>query len=122
MSEEKKKDSFDEMIMLNRELQTVTDELDKNKKQIEKLEEADDITQQIYKENTDILDELAYYWKGDKANRFLYMAHEENEYDHKRAMNALDKAQYELGQEQKTLVKKEENLVDKQIKLRQESS
>ncbi|MBO0469706.1 DUF3958 family protein [Enterococcus sp. DIV0242_7C1] len=122
MSEEKKKDSLDEMIMLNRELQTVTDELDKNKKQIEKLEEADDITQQIYKENTDILDELAYYWKGDKANRFLYTAYEENEYDHKRAMNALDKAQYELEQEQKSLVKKEENLVDKQIKLRQESS
>ncbi|MGG5342201.1 DUF3958 family protein [Enterococcus sp. AZ192] len=118
---EENKDNLDEIIAINRELQNLTDDLDENKKQTEKLTEADDITHQIYKENTDILDELAYYWKGDKANRFLHMAHEDNEYEYKQSMRTLDDVHSNLENEQKELVNKEEALLNKQLKLKQES-
>ncbi|MGG5342184.1 DUF3958 family protein [Enterococcus sp. AZ192] len=118
---EEKKDNLDEIIAVNRELQNLTDDLDENKKQIEKLTEADDITHKIYKENTDILDELAYYWKGDKANRFLHMAHEDNEHEYKQSVRTLDGVHSNLENEQKALVNKEEDLLNKQLKLKQES-
>ncbi|WP_430597729.1 DUF3958 family protein [Enterococcus sp. AZ177] len=118
---EEKKDNLDEIIAINRELQNLTDDLDENKKQTEKLTEAGDITHQIYKENTDILDELAYYWKGDKANRFLHMAHEDNEHEYKQSMRTLDGVHSNLENEQKALVNKEEDLLNKQLKLKQES-
>ncbi|MBP1048045.1 DUF3958 family protein [Enterococcus sp. BWM-S5] len=114
-----KNDYVDEMSQINRELQTITDDLDINKKQTEKLSEAEDITQQIYKENSAILDELAYYWKGDKANRFLHSAYEENEYEQKQSMMSIDDAHLYLQQEQKRLMKKEEDLLNKQVKLKQ---
>lgn len=118
---EEKKDNLDEIIAINRELQSLTDDLDENKKQTEKLSEADDITQQIYKENTDILEELAFYWKGNKANRFLHMAHEDNEHEYKQSMRTLDDVHSNLENEQKALATKEEALLNKQIKLKQES-
>ncbi|MBP1046155.1 DUF3958 family protein [Enterococcus sp. BWM-S5] len=121
MSEEKK-DNLDEIIAVNRELQNLTDDLDENKKQAEKLIEADDIAQQIYRENTDILDELAYYWKGDKANRFLHMAHEDNEHGYRESMRELDEINSTLQQKQKLLLQKEEDLLSKQRKLKQENS
>lgn len=118
---EEKKDNLDEIIAINRELQILTDDLDENKKQAEKLTEVDDITHQIYKENTDILDELAYHWKGDKANRFLHIAHEDNEHEYKQSMRSLDDTYSNLENEQKALVNKEEELLNKQLKLKQES-
>lgn len=119
---DKKKDNLDEIIVINRELQNLTDDLDENKKQAEKLTEADDITKQIYRENTDILDELAYYWKGDKANHFLHMAHEDNEHGYKQSMRELDEINSTLQQKQKSLFQKEEDLINKQRKLKQENS
>lgn len=119
---EEKKDNLDEIIAINRELQNLKDDLDENKKEAEKLTEADDITLQIYKENSNILEELAYYWKGDKANRFLYMAHEDNEHEYKQSKRTLDDVHSNLENEQKALVNKEEALLNKQLKLKQESS
>ena len=118
---EEKKDNLDEMIAINRELQNLIDDLDENKKQTEKLTVADDITQQIYKEKTDILDELTYYWKGDKANHFLHIAHEDNEHEYKQSMRILDDVHSNLENEQKALVHKEEDLLNKQMKLKQET-
>lgn len=117
-----KKDHFDEIIAINRELQNLTEDLDENKKRAEKVVEAEAVTQQIYRENTDILNELAYYWKGDKANRFLHMAHEDNEHEFKQSMHALDDAHATLQQKQKVLFQKEEDLLSKQIKLKQENN
>lgn len=116
-----KKDNLDEIIAVNRELQILTDDLDENKKQAEKLAEVDDMTQQIYREHTDILDELAYYWKGEEANRFLNMAYEDNEYEYKQSMRAFDNAHSNLQQELKILTEKEKRLQDKRLELKQEN-
>ena len=116
-----KKDNLAEMIAINRELQNLTDNLDENKKQTRNLTEAGDVTQQIHKKNTDILDELAYYWKGEKTDKFLHIAHEDNGYTYKQAIGFLDDTRFNLQQEQKKLFKKEEDLLNKQLKLKQES-
>ena len=112
-------DNTNEILTINRELQLVTEDLQKNTQYAEKLSEIENVSWQLYKDKQKTLAELAYYWKGKGANLFLNEAHQENEQSYQRIISHVEKGRSEIKQKKELYSVKEQELLIKKMKLRQ---
>lgn len=120
MTQGKKIDNFDEIITIERERQRAAEAVEDNMKQQENIREMQDLTQQIYRDQSDIMDELNYYWKGDRAGQFVNRSYEDAQLDQQIMMDGFSDIQESLEGEKKALCSQEEQLEHRIFRLKNE--
>jgi len=108
--ETEKKDYYDEMLAISRNIQDTVDRYDDNRRDTRLATEMEYYSRQLHHDQQRILDELGYCWKGQRATIVIGDAQDASNEEYHQMMGALDLRQTELERDRATLLRQEEDL------------